>query len=541
MKKLLFAKFKEAALTVLPIIIIVSVLNFTVAPMSLYNYILFLISAIVVILGITLFNLGVDISLMPIGENIGAALVKSKNLVFIIFLSFIIGVFVTVAEPDLLVLAGQINGVPDIAIIAAVALGVGIALILAFLRVLFQIKLSYILIVCYVIAFILSAFTEKNFLSIAFESGAVTTGPIMVPFIMALGLGLASVRGDKTSEEDSFGLISLCLIGPIITVMILGMFFNPSGGSVLSLPEIDSVSSIIRLFIINMPEYIKQVAIALFPMLFLFFIYQITKLHLNKKTILKITVGTVYTFVGLVLFLLSVNVGFMPAGYQLGHILIQNIPGWALILIGFVIGYFVVAAEPSVFVLKEQVEEVTEGSISAKAMGLGLSIGVGISVALSMIRVMTGISILYIVIPGYILALIMTFVVPPLFTSIAFDSGTVASGPLAATFMLPLAIGASEAVGGNIYTDAFGIVALVALTPVITLQLFGLIYALKLRKIEKHSTIPVADDDVVFFDEDDADEDNVSDNEQETVDLNDINGYNNTKDDAINIDMEAEV
>lgn len=573
MKKQLLGKLKEAALTVLPIIILVSVLNFTVVHMSLYNLILFLISSFVMILGISLFNIGVDISLMPIGENVGASLVKSKNLLLIILLTFVIGVFVTVAEPDLLVTAAQINGVPDIAIIMTVAVGVGLVLILAFLRVLFQIKLSYILIICYLIAFILSAFTEKNFLSIAFESGAVTTGPIMVPFIMALGLGLASVRGDKTTEEDSFGLIALCLIGPIITVMILGMFFNPTGGSTINLPEVNSIPKILGLFIKNIPVYTKQVAAALFPMLFLFFILQVIKLHLGKKIILKITVGTIYTFMGLVLFLLSVNVGFMPAGYLLGKVLIQKLPKWAIVLIGLVMGYFVVAAEPSVFVLKEQVETVTEGSISSKAMGLGLSIGVGISVALSMIRVMTGISILCFVIPGYLIALSLTFVVPPLFTSIAFDSGAVASGPLSATFLLPFAIGASEAVGGNIYTDAFGIVALVALTPVITLQLFGLIYTLQLRKIEKHHTTETSDDNIIFYEEDNddmvffdandgntgagvhaEDNDNISPyainndeinnqnypvinhtscNSIETVDLYDINRYNITEDDAI--------
>lgn len=521
------------------------------------------------IMGIALFNLGVDISLMPIGESVGAALVKSKNLLLIILLSFIIGVFVTVAEPDLLIMAAQINGVPDLAIIMAIAVGVGLVLILAFLRILFQIKLSHILIICYLLAFILSVFTERNFLSIAFESGAVTTGPIMVPFIMALGLGLASVRGDKTTEEDSFGLIALCLIGPIVTVMILGMFFNPTGGSTITLPEINSISKIIGLFIKNIPIYIQQVAAALFPMLFLFFIFQITKLHLSRKKIIKIAVGTIYTFMGLVLFLLSVNVGFMPVGYLLGKILIQKIPGWALVLIGMVIGYFVVAAEPSVFVLKEQVETVTEGSISAKAMGLGLSIGVGISVALSIIRVLTGISILYFVIPGYVLSLFLSFIVPPLFTSIAFDSGAVASGPLAATFLLPFAIGASEAIGGNIYTDAFGIVALVALTPVITLQLFGLVYTIQLRKIEKLKESEISDDNIIFYDDDDniyiedinyiedvqefeiktdefrygnenteltdinTKENTASFNQQETVDLHDINSYNISKDNAV--------
>lgn len=505
MKKLLISKLKESSLSVLPILLIVTILNFSIVHLSTNDMVLFLISALIMILGITLFNLGVDTSMMPIGEKIGAALVKSKNLGLIVFLFFIIGIFITVAEPDLLIMAGQINGVPDSLIILAVALGVGFALVGAILRILFQIKLSYILIGCYGLAFILSAFTGKNFLSIAYEAGGISTGPIMVPFIMAFGLGMASIRGDKAKGDDSFGLISLCLIGPIITVLILGMFTEPTGGSTLSLPEINSISDIFRQFIIGIPEYMKQVAIALLPMLLLFFIFQITKLHLNKRTILKISVGTVYTFIGLVLFLLSVNVGFMPIGYQLGSVLYQKIPSWLLILIGMVIGFFVVAAEPSVFVLKEQVEDITEGAISAKALGIGLSVGVGISVGLSMIRVLTGLSILWIIIPGYMLALLLTFVVPTIFTSIAFDSGAVASGPLAATFMLPFAIGASEASGGNIFTDAFGIVAVVAMTPVITLQFFGLTYTLRSKWAKAQDTSPASSDTILEFDEETED------------------------------------
>ncbi len=506
MFKLLSDKLKESFFSVIPIIILVLLLNYTIAPMPFWSIVLFLVSAFLMMLGIALFNLGVDTSLIPIGEKIGSTLVKSRKLPLIVILTFVIGIFICVAEPDLIVFAGQINGVPDINIILVVSLGVGLALVGAFLRILFQLPLSSILITCYILAFVLSGFTNVNFLSVAWESGGVTTGPIMVPFVMALGLGLASIRGDKTTEEDSFGLVSLCLIGPILAVLVLGMFFQPSGGSALVIPAIQSLSDIAALYGAGFPDQFKQIAIALLPMILLFAIFQMVKLRLRTKTILKISAGTIYTYLGLVLFLTSVNVGFMPAGYQLGAILTENNRAWVLILVGIAIGYFVVAAEPAVFVLKRQVEEVTAGAISAKMMGVGLSVGVGVSVGLSMLRVVTGLSILYFIIPGYVIALALTFLVPPLFTSIAFDSGAVASGPLAATFMLPFAIGASEAVGGNIYTDAFGIVALVAMTPVITLQLFGLVYAIKSRRAQRDSVVPATDDTIIELDDSFIDE-----------------------------------
>ncbi|MGI6150540.1 MAG: DUF1538 domain-containing protein [Christensenellales bacterium] len=527
--KLLLEKLKESSFSVFPIMILVVLLSYTIAPIPAWNLILFLVSSVIIILGITMFNLGVDTSLIPIGKHVGSALVKSRKLPLIIILTFFIGAFITMAEPDLIVLAGQISGVPDAIIILSVSIGVSLALVGAFLRILYQIPLSRILIGCYVLAFILSFFTGKDFLSIAWESGGVTTGPIMVPFVMALGLGLASVRADKTSEEDNFGLTSLCLIGPIITVLILGMFFNPSGGSAMTVPNLDSVSDIALLYTSNLPEYLKQVAIALLPMLLTFAVFQIFTLRLKMKKILKISIGTIYTYMGLVLFLIGVNVGFMPVGYQLGGVLLENNSGIVLILVGMVIGYFVVAAEPAVFVLKRQVEEVTSGAISAKAMGIGLSVGVAISVGLAMLRVLTGLSLLYFVIPGYVFALLLTFVVPHLFTSIAFDSGAVASGPLAATFMLPLAIGAAEAKGGNIFTDAFGIVALVALTPVITLQIFGLVYSIKSKRAQRAMVVPSTDDTIIELDYSSEQEDDDAENgTEEIVDGNPDASVDNT-------------
>lgn len=519
--RLLLEKLKESFFSVIPIIILVLILSYTIAPIPSWNLILFLISAFIIIIGITLFNLGVDISLIPIGKYIGSTLVKARKLSLIVILTFLMGVFITMAEPDLIVLAGQINGVPDSIIILSISFGVGLALVAAFLRILFQFPLSHLLILCYTIAFILSFFTGKDFLSIAWESGAVTTGPIMVPFVMALGLGLASVRADKTSEEDNFGLISLCLIGPILSILVLGMFFNPSGGSAMTVPNLTSLFDIIYLYSSNLLEYIKQIALALFPMLLTFALFQFSKkTRLRKKEILKITIGTIFTYFGLVLFLISVNVGFMPVGYQLGGVLLKNNNAIVLVLVGMVIGYFVVAAEPAVFVLKRQVAEVTSGAISEKAMGIGLSVGVAMSVGLAMLRVITGISLLYFVIPGYLFALVLTFAVPHLFTSIAFDSGAVASGPLAATFMLPLAIGAAEAKGGNVYTDAFGIVALVALTPVITLQLFGLVYSIKSRLEKRAMVVPDVEDTIIELDY------SSEDNEEEDL-TNGVDGNNN--------------
>ena len=527
---------KESFFSVIPIIILVLLLSYTIAPIPSWNLVLFLVSAFVVIMGITLFNLGVDVSLIPIGKHIGSTLVKTRKLLLIVILTFFIGAFITMAEPDLIVLAGQINGVPDTIIILSISLGVSLALVGAFLRILFQIPLSVILIGCYVLAFILSGFTGKGFLSIAWESGGVTTGPIMVPFVMALGRGLASVRADKTSEEDNFGLISLCLIGPILTMLILGMFFNPSGGSAMSVPNLESLSDIALLYSSNLFEYAKQVMVALFPMILTFAIFQIFKTRMRPKKILKISIGTIYTYMGLVLFLISVNVGFMPVGYQLGGTLLENNSSIMLILVGMVIGYFVVAAEPAVFVLKRQVEEVTSGAISERAMGIGLSVGVAVSVGLAMLRVITGMSLLYFVIPGYVFALLLTFFVPHLFTSIAFDSGAVASGPLAATFMLPLVIGASEVNGGNVYIDAFGIVALVALTPVITIQVFGLIYSIKSKLAKKAMIVPDLEDTIIELDyssreqEDknllDGADGNINDNHDTSMDNSVSKGYN---------------
>jgi hypothetical protein len=497
----LLPKLKEALVSVLPITVIVLILNFTIASLPLYIIALFIIGSLLLIFGMSLFTLGADISMMVLGEKIGAYLTRSRKLPLIIVSTFLIGVFITIAEPDLKVLAKQTPAVPDMLLIIAVAIGVGIFLVVSFLRVFFQLKFSYLLIGLYIVVFVLAAFTHKNFLAVAFDSGGVTTGPITVPFIMALGIGLAAVRGDKTAEEDSFGLVALCSVGPIITVLILGTFFNSSSGnySSISTPEVNSLTEALFAFLHAIPEYGKEVLIALLPIIIMFLLFQLFALRLTKRVMIRLISGIIYTFLGLVLFLTGVNVGFMPVGYLLGIKLVEQSFGILLIPLGMVIGYFIVAAEPAVHVLKEQVENITDGNITGKAMGLSLSIGVAFSVGLAMLRVMTGISIWYLILPGYAIALGLTFFTPSLFTSIAFDSGGVASGPMTATFLLPFAMGATTAIGGNVQTDAFGIVAMVAMTPLITIQCLGIIYRIKSKNISKEEAIPLEEDYIIDY------------------------------------------
>ena len=482
-------KLSETLKAVLPILAIVLLLCFTIAPIPPSILMTFLIGAILLIIGMLFFNVGVEISMTPIGERVGSVMTRSKNVFIIILISFIMGFIITISEPDLQVLAQQVPAVPNLVLILAVALGVGIFLVLALLRMLIGVPLSYLLVIFYGIIFILTIFVPGDFLSVAFDSGGVTTGPMTVPFIMSFGIGVSAIRNDKHADDDSFGLVSLCSIGPILSVLILGMIFHPESAEQVSesIPIIDNTVDLSKLFAVGFPTYIEEIAISILPIVLFFGIFQLISRDVNKHTLIRICIGLVYTYIGLVLFLTGVNVGFMPAGNYLGQILASLPYAWILVPIGMIIGYFIVKAEPAVFVLTKQVEEMTSGAISAKAMGTSLSIGVAASVGLAMIRVLTGINILWFLVPGYFIALILTFFVPKLFTAIAFDSGGVASGPMTATFLLPLAMGACGALGGNIITDAFGIVAMVAMTPLITIQIMGLVFKIKEAKLRKEA------------------------------------------------------
>ena len=408
----------------------------------------------------------------------------------IIGLCFVLGFIITISEPDLQVLAGQVPSVSNMTLILAVAVGVGIFLVAAVLRMLFSKPLSYMLLIFYPVVFILTFFVSKDFLAIAFDSGGVTTGPMTVPFIMALGIGFSAVRSDKYAETDSFGLVSLCSIGRCWRYCFLVLSIITGGSySETVIPDAETSVALWKLFESGIPHYMKEIGGSLLPIILFFTFFQVVSLKLKKKTLIKILVGILYTYIGLVLFLTGVNVGFMPVGNYLGQVIAGLPYRWVIIPIGMLIGYFIVKAEPAVYVLMEQVEELTSGAIPGKAMGYSLSLGVAFSLGLAMIRVLTGISILWFLVPGYALALILTLFVPKIFTAIAFDSGGVASGPMTATFLLPFAQGACEAVGGNAVTDAFGVVAMVAMTPLITIQILGVVYQYQERKKDKEEML----------------------------------------------------
>ena len=491
-------KLLEALQAVLPIVAIVLVLCFSIAPVSPSILLCFLLGAAMIIVGIMFFTLGAEMSMSPMGERVGAVLTRSRSVPLIIGVGFALGFLITISEPDLQVLANQVPSIPNMTLILSVAAGVGFFLVVAFLRMLLGIALPKLLVVFYGLIFVLAAFVPKEFLAVAFDSGGVTTGPITVPFIMALGVGVAAIRSDRHAADDSFGLVALCSVGPILAVLLLGILFRASDSAYVPpiLPDVGDSVELWQLFHVSLPTYFKEIATSLLPIVLMFGVFQLVALKLDRRTLGRIGVGLAYTYIGLVFFLTGANVGFIPAGNYLGQVLAGQAFRWLLVPIGMLIGYFIVKAEPAVYVLNKQVEEVTDGAISAGTMGAALSAGVSLSVGLAMVRVLTGISILWFLIPGYAFAIGISFVVPKLYTAIAFDAGGVASGPMTATFLLPFAMGACEALGGNIVTDAFGIVAMVAMTPLITIQLLGLAYQYRLKHTQPVET-PAEDEEII--------------------------------------------
>lgn len=503
MLSVLLSKLKESLTSVCPVLAIVLILVFTpIVNLSLGEIITFSISAVFLIIGIALFNMGADMAMTPMGEHIGAGLTKLRSLVLLLSVAFAMGILITVAEPDLSVLANQVSAIMNGTLLTlTIGVGVGMFLVIAILKIVFRKSLSSILLFFYMALFAFAALVitrENDFLiPLSFDSGGVTTGPITVPFIMALGVGIASTIGGRNANENSFGLIALCSVGPILAVLILSVFAN---GDMTYSPDY-AFNNDLDHIISTVLHTAKEVIIALGLIIVFFAILQIVCLKLPKKKLMQIAVGLAYTFIGLVIFLSSVTVGFMPIGYKLGVELGEH--PLFFIALSFIIGMVVVLAEPAVHVLNKQVEEITEGTVSKNSMMIALSLGVGISIGLCALRIVFGFSLLYYLIPGYLISLGLSFFVPPLYTAIAFDSGGVASGPLTSSFILPFAVGACVAIAdgaSTVMTDAFGIVAMVAMAPLITIQLLGFraVLTKKIRERIAMNRILNADDEQII-------------------------------------------
>ncbi len=500
----IFSSIKESLGSVLPIALIVLILSVTCVTLSAGVFVLFLFGTILLILGMSFFTVGSGISMEPLGDGIGKTLNKKRRMLLPLLICFVLGFLITVSEPDLQVLAEQVPTIPNALLINCVGFGVGIFLSITFIRNKKDIPLRRLLVIFYAVVIVLAFFAPKEFIPTAFDSGGVTTGPITVPFIMALGAGLAASKKGKHAGEQSFGLVALCSIGPILSVLLLSIFYKPEATtSAYEIMDVQTTTEAFRQFAVALPHYAREIAVAFAPIVVIFVIFQLISRRYHKHNVLKMSFGFVYTYVGLVLFLTGANVGFMPAGRLIGAQIAGGPYKALLIPIGMLMGYFVVAAEPAVHSLKRQVNEITNGAITQKAVAFSLSVGVSLAVGIAMLRVLTGIPILPFLIVGYAVSLIISYFVPSIYTGIAFDSGGVASGPMTSTFMLPFAMGACEAIGGNVMTDAFGIVALIAMAPLITIQVLGLVerrqHARRVKRL--HNEISNVKDDIVFFDE----------------------------------------
>ena len=457
MKAKLAAKFREAVAAVLPIVLLVLILSLTVAPIPSGVMLSFLMGTVMLIVGMMLFSVGAEVAMQPMGELIGARVTKSRNLSLILTLGFVLGVLITISEPDLQVLAEQVQAIPNLVLVLSVGVGV---LILG-----------------------LTFLAPENFRSIAYDSGGVTTGPMTVPFIMSFGLGICAIRSDANAAEDSFGMVALCSVGPILAVLILSMIYHADGADYtpLAVENVKDSIELRTLFGSGFPEYLKEMMISILPITAFFFVFNFIMLKLNHELLSRISLGILYTYIGLTVFMTGANYGFMPAGAYLGQTLGELPYHWIIVPVGVLIGFLVVRAEPAVYVLMRQVEDLTDGAISGRSLQVSMCAGVGISVGLSMLRVMLHLNVLWIIVPGYVLALVMSFLSPRLFTAIAFDSGGVASGPMTAAFLLPMTMGFCTAMGGNLARDAFGVVALVAMTPLLTIQGLGIAFRIKSR------------------------------------------------------------
>lgn len=470
MIKEIFNKLKEAFMSVMPIMLIVSLLTILITPVSQEMFINFAVSSILLVLGMALFNVGAEQSMIPMGASIGQGLSQTKKLKIMLLSALIIGFVITFAEPDLAVLAEQ-SGMGKWLFICTVSLGVGIFLLLAVIKTVFQIKLNVMLAISYGLVFILSIFVPDSFLPLCFDSGSVTTGPISVPFLIAFGLGLATIRSSKSSEDDSFGLIALSSAGPILAVMVMGLFgggsIGSSGGHEVAGIGSALVSNLVDVFIILLPIFA----------IFLIFNFAILKLPASK--IYKIVIGLLITYIGIVLFLSGVTAGYLPIATEIGSTIMQTDFTWILYPLSLLLGYFVISAEPAVHVLKKQVEEITGGRIKQKTILVFVSIGVALAVFLAMLRILYDINILFILIPVYLISIILSFINPVVFTGVAFDAGGTATGAMAVSFILPFLTGVMGGTGG-----AFGTIALIACMPILSLQVLGLIYTIGVKKAE---------------------------------------------------------
>lgn len=483
-------KLKEVLFSVLPITTIVFILHFTISPLDPKLIYLFLVGSIMVIVGLTVFLIGIDQGIENIGRGVGNVIARSNSYCIAITVSLILGFFISFAEPDLHILAKQVSSVTDgkfnnMLMVTLVSIGIGVMMTVGMIRSLKNIKIKYILTFSYLLIFVLSFFSNYNFIAIAFDASGATTGAITVPFMLALASGISSMKKDsKVNEDTSFGVIGISSTGAIIGILIAGIFFR---NDVIegSLPE-NSIGStdIGSMFLKNLIHIAYETSLTLLPIVFTYAIIQIFFLKQRKNRVIGVVSGIVMTYVGLVVFLLGINSGFMEIGIQLGIKLSGLDSRTPILIVSLLLGVTTVLAEPAVHVLKHQVEDVTGGSVRREWVLIFLSSAVGLAILLSSLRIMVDwIELWMYLIPGFGFAIILSYFVPELFVGMAIDAGGVASGPMTATFSLAFIQGISAGMpNADIIRDGFGMIAIVAMVPIISIEILGVLYQLSVRR-----------------------------------------------------------
>lgn len=495
MIKSFLQKLLESFKSVLPVMVVIIIIGLFL-DFKIETYVMFLLGALTLVVGLALFQLGAFESTSVIAEDIGKYIVKRRNLLIFISVSFMLGFFIIVAEPSVRVLANQLKNAiqPDMVIILTIALGVGLLMSVGLVRILFKVPFRNIMLVLYGLAFLLAIIlsqTNPFFVPVAFDAGGFASGPLSVPFIMSLAYGISRARGDKSSEQDSFGLVGITVVGPILAVLILGLFYQVSPADIIK----EDVTLTLADYLV---QYTKDMAIAILPFIFFFGLFQFIDFKYSKKKVIKVLIAFIYTYVGLVLFLSGANASFASIGYLMGEKIAALEIGIVLVIVGAILGLLVAAPEPSVVAVNKQVEEVTAGAISKKVMLVAISIGVMVALVLSMVKLLTGISLLYFVIPGYLAAIVMMFLTPKLFSSIAFDAGSATSGAMTTAFLMPFIIGAAEIIYPSQYEalmHSYGLVVLVSMAPVLSIQTLGMIHHIRLKRLEAY----IGEDDIMDF------------------------------------------
>lgn len=485
-------KLKEVLQSVLPITILVIILHFTIAPLPGIEFSRFLFGALLIIMGLAVFLFGVDIGITSIGNYLGKEIARSNSLKFVLVMGLILGFFISIAEPDLIILANQVSEVTDGAIpstvlLVVVSVGIAFMMTIGLFRIVYRFPLRNIFFVIYTLIFLLAIFSSNDLFAIAFDASGSTTGALTVPFMLALATGVASLNHDsKSAEIDSFGLVGVASSGAILSVLILGLFTGDSGITGTLSVDVGAYTSWVVPFTDTLPHMALETVLSIAPILIIFVCYNlfVAKRKMQTADFKRAMLGLLYLYVGLVLFLTGVNAGFLNVGRQLGMTIAGMDSKWPVLFIGLLLGLVVILAEPAVYVLTHQIEDVTNGSVKRSVVLVFLSVGVGLAVLLSVVRVLVPeILLWHYLVPGYIIALVLAFRVPNLFVGMAFDAGGVASGPMTATFILAFIQGVADITPhSNVLLDGFGMIAMVAMMPILSLQLLGAIYQQRSKK-----------------------------------------------------------